>query len=100
MYVIIWAFRPRAGRERDFEQAYGPAGRWAALFCEATGYHGTDLLRAADGSGRYVTVDRWQSGTDYQAFRVARQAEYEALDRECEALTASEELVGAFVAVA
>jgi len=71
VYVIVWAFRPWPGREIEFEQAYGPVGRWAILFREAPGYLGTDLLRAADGSGRYLTVDRWQSPQAQEAFRAA-----------------------------
>jgi heme-degrading monooxygenase HmoA len=99
VYVIVWAFRPKAGCERAFEEAYGPAGGWAALFGQAEGFLGTELLRAEDGSSRYLAVDRWQSRGAYEAFRAARRAEYEALDRACEALTASEESVGTFVAL-
>jgi heme-degrading monooxygenase HmoA len=99
VYVLIWAFRPGPGREIEFEQAYGPRGSWADLFQKAPGYLGTDLLRAADDSGRYLTVDRWQSRGAYEAFRVSRPAEYEILDRACEALTASEERLGDYVLV-
>jgi heme-degrading monooxygenase HmoA len=99
MYVVVWAFRPRPGREVEFEQAYSPRGRWAALFREAPGYLGTDLLRAADGSGRYLTVDRWQSQSAYAAFGTSHRDAYEALDRACEALTDSEEWLGDFLVV-
>jgi heme-degrading monooxygenase HmoA len=99
VYAIVWAFRPKAGRERAFEEAYGPAGGWAALFGRAEGFLGTELLRAEDGSGRYLTVDRWQSRAAYEAFRASRRGEYEALDRACEALTDSEEPIGTFVAL-
>jgi heme-degrading monooxygenase HmoA len=99
VYVIVWAFRPRPGREPEFERAYGPAGDWVALFRAAPGYLGTDLLRAADGSGRYLTVDRWESRAAYEAFRAARRAEYEALDRAGGTLTASEERVGDYVRI-
>jgi heme-degrading monooxygenase HmoA len=97
MYVIVWAFRPQPGQELEFEQAYGPVGRWATLFREAPGYLGTDLLRAVDGSGRYLTVDRWQSQQAQEAFWATRWAEYEALDHACEALTASEDCLGHYV---
>jgi len=97
VYVIVWKFRPQPGREVEFERAYGPAGDWGTLFRGAPGYVGTDLFRAADGSGQYLTVDRWESRAAYEAFRVARRAEYEAMDRACEALTASEERVGDYV---
>jgi hypothetical protein len=35
MHVIIWEFRVQAGREEEFERAYGPAGGWARLEHEA-----------------------------------------------------------------
>jgi hypothetical protein len=35
VYVLIWAFRPRPGREIEFKQAYGPRGSWADLFQKA-----------------------------------------------------------------
>jgi heme-degrading monooxygenase HmoA len=99
VYVIVWTFRPKPGRELEFERAYGPSGGWATLFRRAPGYLGTELLRAADSSGQYLTVDRWQSRAAYEAFRVALPAEYEALDRACEALTVSEERVGDYVVI-
>jgi hypothetical protein len=99
VYVIVWSFRPRPGCGRAFEEAYGPGGAWAALFGQAADCLGTELLRAADGSGRYLTVDRWRSRAAYEAFRAARRGEYEALDRACEALTDSEERVGEFDAL-
>jgi len=97
--MIVWSFRPRPGRESEFEEAYGPSGRWATLFQNEPGYLGTDLLRAEDGSGRYLTVDRWQSRAEYEAFRATKPAEYESVDRACEALTSSEERVGDYVLV-
>jgi heme-degrading monooxygenase HmoA len=97
VYVIVWAFRPRPGREAEFERAYGPAGDWVALFRQAPGYLGTELLRPADDAGRYLTVDRWESRAAYEAFRAARRALYEALDRACEPMTASEERVGEYI---
>jgi heme-degrading monooxygenase HmoA len=97
VYVIVWAFRPRPGREADFERAYGPAGAWVALFRQAPGYLGTELFRPAEDAGQYLTVDRWDSRAAYEAFRAERRAEYDALDRACEGLTASEERVGEYV---
>src|SRR5262245_51342910 len=99
VFVIVWTFRLRPGRTAEFEREYGASGSWAALFREAPGYLGTDLFRATDDSGRYLTVDRWESSAACEAFRAARRTEYEALDRACEALTASEERVGDYVRI-
>ncbi|HYV64665.1 MAG TPA: antibiotic biosynthesis monooxygenase [Myxococcales bacterium] len=96
MYVIVWEFVARAGREAEFERAYGPGGRWVEFFRTGEGYHGTELWR---GAGVWLTVDRWQSEAHYRRFRTAKLAEYQALDREMEELTANERQLGAFVAV-
>jgi hypothetical protein len=96
MYVLVWSFRPRVGSRRRFEEAYGPRGAWAELFGASPDYLGTELLRDAAGSGRYLTIDRWRSAAAYEAFLAERRSEYDALDRACEGLTEAEELVGRF----
>jgi len=96
VYVIVWEFVARPGREAEFEHAYGPRGRWAEFFRGAEGYLGTELWR---GEGRWLTVDRWDGEDAYERFRAARLREYEALDRQMEELTASERKLGAFTAL-
>src|SRR2546423_14844938 len=59
MYVIVWKFVARRGREAEFEAAYGPRGRWSEFFRTGDGYLGTELWRGESGS--WVTVDRWRS---------------------------------------
>lgn len=88
----VWRFRAADGSEDRFEQAYGSTGAWAQLFARSPGYRGTELQRAAD-PGVYLLVDRWASRQDWDAFRRDFAAAYDALDREGEALTVSEELV-------
>ena len=58
MYVILWRFRLRMGRESEFERAYGPSGEWALLFRRDDSYLGTELLRRSDDSREYLTLDR------------------------------------------
>jgi heme-degrading monooxygenase HmoA len=96
MYVIVWQFVAKPGREAEFEAAYGPRGRWVEFFRAGEGYVSTELWR---GDGSWITVDRWRSREDHQRFRSERLAEYEALDREMEYLTAKETNLGAFTAV-
>lgn len=96
MYVIIWEYRAKEGRESAFEQIYGPAGEWIGLFQHGDGYLGTDLLRDTDTPRRYVTIDRWVSSTAYEAFRRQWKSDYEALDARCEPLTEHEALLGTF----
>jgi len=96
MYAIIWEFRPADGRREEFEAAYGRDGEWARLFSRADGYLGTDLVRDTADATRYLTIDRWRSRQDYDAFRARFAAEYEELDAACEQLTSPEALIGLF----
>ena len=48
-YVRTWRFRTAAGRQDEFEKAYGPDGDWAQLFHRGDGYLGTELVRLAPG---------------------------------------------------
>lgn len=89
-HVILWEYRVRPGQETVFERIYGPAGDWARLFGQAEGYLGTELLRDRDAPGRYFTLDRWASREAFEAFHRGRREDYEALDRRCAGLTASE----------
>lgn len=87
-----------AGKEREFERAYGPQGDWALLFAKSQQYRGTELLRPLERR-IYLTIDRWTSAAAFEAFRRQWQAEYDALDRRCEAVTERETLVGQFETV-
>lgn len=95
-HVRIWKFRPPQGRERDFARAYGPDGDWAALFGKARGYRGTSLLRPVEPGGWWMTIDRWESLQDFEAFQRDFGDEYRALDIELDGLSGEEIFVGAF----
>lgn len=96
-FVYIWEFQVKPDREAAFEQAYGPHGDWVQLFRKAPGYIRTELLRDTDKPNRYVTIDHWQSEAAQRDFRQRFAAEFEAIDKKCEALTQSETLIGNFV---
>jgi heme-degrading monooxygenase HmoA len=96
MFLVLWQFDIAEEQAVPFEAAYGPSGAWAKLFRASAEYLGTELLRDAYVPGRYVTIDRWSSEEAFRAFRAGHDAEYEALDRECDVLTASESRIGAF----
>ena len=95
-YVRVWRFRPLANCIAAFEEAYGPEGDWARLFRTADGFLGTTLLKGDGNPAEYLTLDRWVSAEDYEAFRRVRNEEFTALDRQCESLTALEEEVGSY----
>lgn len=98
-HVIIWEYRVPAASESAFLEHYGPDGSWARLFRRAEGWIDTRLLRDASVAGRYVTVDRWESAAAFAKFRALSGHEYEALDRQCEALTEAETPLGSFAEV-
>ena len=93
-YIYLWRFVVRPGSEAAFEAAYGPDGEWVRLFREADGYLGTWLLRDQAAPYTYLTVDRWASREAWESFRAARSADWEAIDRRCQALTEREEEIG------
>jgi heme-degrading monooxygenase HmoA len=99
MYVVLWRFRPREGRQSEFERAYGPSGEWARLFRRGDGYLGTELLQRSEDPREYLTLDRWTSRAAYEAFRARWSDEYRWLDHRLEELTEEETLLGAFEAL-
>jgi len=96
MYLIVWQFRCRDGQTREFEAAYGPAGAWTQLFRRASGFLGTELVRSLEEPSDYLTLDRWDTATDFEAFKVQWAADYHALDERCAGLTDGEIRLGAF----
>ena len=97
MFVIVWQFDVTEEKVTEFEAAYGPQGPWAALFARSPEHLSTELLRDAYVPGRYLTLDRWSSEEAFRAFRAAHDSDYEALDRACDPVTASESRIGAFL---
>jgi heme-degrading monooxygenase HmoA len=98
MFVIVWQFDVAEEQIADFEVAYGPQGPWATLFARSPEHIGTELLKDAYVPGRYLTVDRWSSEEAFRAFRKDHDPDYEALDRACDSVIASESRIGAFLA--
>ena len=88
--VRIWRYRVDARHRAQFERRYASDGDWAQLFAQGAGYLGTQLLRDPLQPGVYVTLDRWRSEADLQAFFTHFGAQYAALDRACDALTSEE----------
>jgi heme-degrading monooxygenase HmoA len=93
---FIWEFVARADKIEDFERHYSAAGSWTDLFRQSKGFLGTQLLRDAENTRRYLTIDRWDSVSSYRAMRERFATEHEVLDRACEAFTESERRIGVF----
>lgn len=96
MFVVVWQFEIAEDKIAAFEEAYGSEGKWAKLFRSSPEYRGTELLRDAYVPGSYLTIDRWSSEDAFRAFRKAHDADYEAIDRSCDALTGKESRIGAY----
>jgi quinol monooxygenase YgiN len=97
MYVVIWEFHAKAGLETEFRKIYGADGLWAKFFRRSDGYLGTELLEDEVNSLRFLTIDRWATEASYLVFHSSHEAEYRELDRQCDALTAEERKLGAFL---
>ena len=96
MHVIVWEFAVSDEHREAFEKAYGPEGDWAILFRTAPGYRGTELLRDEHVTGRYLTIDRWDTAEDFAPFKERSSETYEAIDRKFESLTYHEIKLGTF----
>jgi heme-degrading monooxygenase HmoA len=94
MFVIIWEFRVRPERVAEFEEIYGENGAWVKLFQKGSGYLGTELLHDSGDLPHYLTIDRWASITDYEAFLSHWKDIYQKLDARYKDLTDSETLLG------
>src|SRR5260370_42450325 len=79
-FVIVWEFRVRSGKRREFERVYGPDGDWARLFRTGKGYICTELVRDLKTPRRYLTFDRWASRQAYERFKKENRTQYQAID--------------------
>ena len=100
MFVILWEYEVKPGREESFERVYGPQGAWVELFRRSPHYLSTQLLRDPFRSSVYFTLDFWDSGNTYQQFKLAYHADYELLDRDTSDFFVSERYLGSFVQIA
>ena len=87
MFLALWEFEVKSGCEDGFLSLYGPEGDWARLFRLDSEFMETRLLRDAEDSSKYLTLDLWQSREAYESFKKRHRAAYEALDQRGESLT-------------
>ena len=95
-FRILWEFRVKEDRTREFEAHYGGNGTWGRFFRRGKGYRETILLRDREVPGRYLTIDVWDDLESYRAFSEANADEYKKIDRRCETLTEQERCLGFF----
>ena len=90
MFVALWEYEVKPGREESFQSAYSPQGDWVRLFQRDPHFRETRLLQDLSRPRFYFTLDYWDSETAFDQFKSANQAAYAAVDRVTESLTLSE----------
>ena len=98
MFLVLWEFEVKPGREQRFQQVYGPGGDWDSLFRTDPNHAGTRLFRDTTKTGVYLTADYWLSRKSYEEFVRVRRSEYKSLDAATEDLTLSERHIGSLEA--
>jgi heme-degrading monooxygenase HmoA len=96
MIEVVWEFVVKPEAVARFQELYGTEGAWAALFRRYPGFGGTRLLQDSASRQRFLTVDSWESESQFAEMRRSAQEEYARLDAECENLTLSEREIGVF----
>ena len=96
-FAYIWKYSIKPEEEEGFLAAYHSKGHWATLFSRDRNYIKTELLRDSSDEYVYLTIDYWTSKAARDTFREEYSDEFDALDRQCEAYTVSEVLIGDFV---
>jgi hypothetical protein len=100
MFLVLWEYEVKPGKEKPFEKLYGPAGAWAELFRTDSHYCETRLLRDPSRLNVYLTLDFWTTRNSYEQFMATHKFEYQSLDAYGEQLTLSERHLGAYELVA
>jgi len=92
----IWEYEVRSEHITQFKNAYGANGDWVRLFQKCPGYLKTELKRNLDNPNIFLTVDYWQSYSDFLSMKLIIADEYSILDKLCEVYTSSENHLGVF----
>ena len=93
---IVWEFKVRPEQWEAFEAHYSSDGHWVELFRCSRAYIATTCAHDVQDSDRYLVTDVWESLEAYLDFKQKNQAEYEQLDKICQAFTLGETFIGAF----
>ena len=76
MIEIIWEYVVKEEFRGQFELAYGPGGAWSQLFAGDPGYRGTTVLRDMKNPRRFLTVDLWDTETNWEKALSDHMTEY------------------------
>jgi heme-degrading monooxygenase HmoA len=96
MFVVLWEFDVKSECMDKFTFTYAANGDWARLFAGDPKFRETRLLRNISDPLRFVTMDIWESRTDYERFLSERAEAYRDLDAKCAAWTTAERHLNSF----
>jgi heme-degrading monooxygenase HmoA len=96
MIEIVREFVVKEEARGQFELAYGPGGAWNKLFARCPGFRGTTVLRDTKNPRRYLTIDLWETGSQWEQALAERKAEYSDLEAAFGQWTESKAEVGMF----
>lgn len=96
MIEVVYEFVVKEEARGQFELAYGPGGAWSKLFVRYPGFRGTSVLRDIKNPRRYLTIDFWETGAQWEQALAQRKAEYSNLDAAFGEWTESKTEVGIF----
>lgn len=94
MVEVFRKYRVHASQTRAFEHAFGPAGPWAKLFANASGFRRVRLFRNQTDAQSYVQIQVWETKSDWLAFLEQRQNDCARLAKELRLLTLVQQLLG------
>lgn len=94
--VFVWEYEVKPEFIEVFENVYNSEGDWVRLFENAEGYLGSELLKDAANSFRFMTIDTWDAEKSREEFMKKFSVEYKELDAKCENFTTSEKMIGVF----
>jgi hypothetical protein len=80
----------------QFELAYGPGGAWSKLFSDCPGFRGTTVMRDTKAPRRYMTIDLWDSETQWEQALVDKKAKYAEVEAAFDEWIESRKALGTF----
>jgi len=95
-FKSIWQYEVRDKYRAEFIEAYNSKGLWVHLFEQCEGYIKTELMQDFEHPNRFLTIDYWQSQSEFSRMKKTINAEYKKLDKQCDAYTLSENHIGFF----
>jgi len=93
---IIWEFRVKKNKRKQFGSYYSSSGKWALLFQKSSAYQETILVQDTEHADRYFVIDLWKDIDSFRSFKREYTEEYEAMDKKCEEFTEEERCLGFF----